>query len=224
MEGLSLLLKKRKNEGKLLGVKVSKLVKILHLFFVDDVLIMTKASVDEWKEIKEILLIFFSASGLLISWTKSTFYYDGIQGETLGNLKEFFPYNFEDLAKGFQYLGYFLKADAYKTVDWRWLLTKIESRIGIWCNIWLSLGGHFTLVKSVLEGQPVYWITLTSIPTSILEKIRKHMFIFLWSSDGGKMYMHLCSWEVIEKTKHMGGWGIQNIFLFNSALATNSLW
>jgi hypothetical protein len=153
MEGLSLLLKKGKDEGKLSGVKVSRLVKILHLFFVDDVLIMTKASVDEWKEIKEILLIFCSASGLLINWTKSTFYYVGIQGETLGNLKEIFPYNFDDLSKGFRYLGYFLKVDAYKTVDWRWLLIKIEKRIGMWCNRWLSLGGRFTLVKSVLEGQ-----------------------------------------------------------------------
>jgi hypothetical protein len=62
MEGLSLLLKKGKDEGKLSGVKVSRIVKILHLFFVDDVLIMTKATIDEWMEIKNILLIFCSAS------------------------------------------------------------------------------------------------------------------------------------------------------------------
>jgi hypothetical protein len=24
----------------------------------------------------------------------------------------------------------------------------------MWCNRWLSLGGRFTLIKSVLEGQP----------------------------------------------------------------------
>jgi hypothetical protein len=44
MEGFSLLLKKIQVEGKLTGVKVSRLVKILHLFFVNDVLIMTKAT------------------------------------------------------------------------------------------------------------------------------------------------------------------------------------
>jgi hypothetical protein len=47
MEGLSLLLKKIRDEGKLPGVKVSRIVKILHLFFVGDVLIMTKDSLQE---------------------------------------------------------------------------------------------------------------------------------------------------------------------------------
>jgi hypothetical protein len=52
MESFSLLLKKGQTEGSLTGVKVSRIVKILHLFFVDDILIMTKASLEEWKEIK----------------------------------------------------------------------------------------------------------------------------------------------------------------------------
>jgi hypothetical protein len=224
MEGLSLVLKKGKDEGKLSGVKVSRIIKILRLFFVDDVLVMTKASIDEGLEIKICLLIFRSASGLLINWTKSIFYHVRFHGETLENLKDIFPYNFEELAKGFRYLGYFLKVDAYKTVDWRWLLSKIEDRIGMWCNRWLSLGGRFTLVKYVLESQLVYWMALAAIPASILEKIRKLIFSFLWSGDEGKTHFHLCSWEVIAKPKLMGGWGIRNIYLFNNALAENSLW
>jgi hypothetical protein len=70
----------------------------------------------------------------------------------------------------------------------------------------------------------VYWMALAAIPTSILEKIRKLMFSFLWSGDEGKKYFHLCSWEVIARPKLLGGWGIRNIYLFNYALATNSLW
>jgi hypothetical protein len=70
----------------------------------------------------------------------------------------------------------------------------------------------------------VYWMALVAIPASILEKIRKLMFSFLWSGDEGKKHFHLCSWEVIAKPKLMGGWGIRNIFLFNNALAANSLW
>jgi len=101
MEGLSLHLKKGKVEGKLSRVKVFKLVKILQLFFLDTVLIMTKVSVDEWKEIKEILLIFCNASGFLINWTKSTFLFVGIKGESLEKIKKIFPYNFVDLSKRF---------------------------------------------------------------------------------------------------------------------------
>jgi hypothetical protein len=58
MEGLSLSLKKSHTEGKLTGIKVSRMVRILHLLFVDDVLIMSKASFTEWKEIHTLLNAF----------------------------------------------------------------------------------------------------------------------------------------------------------------------
>jgi hypothetical protein len=47
MESLSILLKQRQAMRELTGVKVSRIVKFLHLIFVDDVLIMTKASIEE---------------------------------------------------------------------------------------------------------------------------------------------------------------------------------
>jgi hypothetical protein len=44
MEGLSLILKDSQREGKLTGIKVSRTIKILHILFVDDVIIMTNAT------------------------------------------------------------------------------------------------------------------------------------------------------------------------------------
>jgi hypothetical protein len=58
MEGLILLLKEIQSEGKLTGVKVSKTIKILHILFVDDVIIMTKATLSEWWEIDKIIKLF----------------------------------------------------------------------------------------------------------------------------------------------------------------------
>jgi hypothetical protein len=55
MEGLSLALKKSKREGLLTGIKVSRFIRILHLFFVDDILILTNDSLSEWKEINRVL-------------------------------------------------------------------------------------------------------------------------------------------------------------------------
>jgi hypothetical protein len=52
MEGLSLLLKKSQSEGKITWIKVSRIVKILHLMFINDVLILTNGSLQEWMEIK----------------------------------------------------------------------------------------------------------------------------------------------------------------------------
>jgi hypothetical protein len=50
------------------------------------------------------------------------------------------------------------------------------------------------------------------------------MFKFLWSGVVGRKHFHLCSWDLLAKPKHLGGRGIQNIFIFNRALATKSLW
>jgi hypothetical protein len=91
MEGLILQLKNGQAEGKLTGVKVSRIVNNLHLFFIDDVLIMTNDSLQEWKEIKDMLITFFSDLGLMINWTKSNCHYARLQEKSLELLKELFP-------------------------------------------------------------------------------------------------------------------------------------
>jgi hypothetical protein len=78
MEALSLLLKSTQSEGKITGLLVSRTNKILHLLFADDILILTKGTLQEWTEIKEILNIFCSATGLTINWNKSSFHFANI--------------------------------------------------------------------------------------------------------------------------------------------------
>jgi hypothetical protein len=143
-----------------LGIKVSRLIWILHLLFVDDILIMTKASITEWLEIKKLLATFCSATGLLINSHKSSFYQFGVQQPVLDSIKAVFTYSINNLANGFKYLGYILKADRFKAEDWNWLLMKYENRINHWCNRWLTLGGQLVLAKAVLESQPIYWLAL----------------------------------------------------------------
>jgi hypothetical protein len=207
MEGLSLLLKKSQAEGRITGIKVSRLVKILHLLFVDDVLIMTNASLLEWREISRLLLVFCSASGLQINWTKSTFHFANLQAQQLEQLKVLFPHNFTHLSSGFKYLRYYIKADHYKASDWDWLVSKVEKKLGHWCNRWLSIGGRYTLIKSTLEGQPIYWMALAAIPTSVLDKLQKLTFNFLWSGSKDQYKIHHCNWELLatRKTKVDGG-------------------
>jgi hypothetical protein len=114
MESISLLLKKSHSEGVLSGVKVSRVIKILHLIFVDDILIMSKESLEEWMVIKSLLELFCCALGLKVNLEKSTFHHSGLQGEALDKLKDAFTINFIELSKGFMYLGYFIKAERSK--------------------------------------------------------------------------------------------------------------
>jgi hypothetical protein len=109
MEGLSLLLKESKRDGKLMGVKVSIIIKILHLFFVDDVLIMTRATLQEWMEVDRLIKIFCKASGLQVNESKTTVLHAGLLEVDLIPLKILLPFNFAELSVGFNYLGYYLK-------------------------------------------------------------------------------------------------------------------
>jgi hypothetical protein len=189
MEGLSLLLKNFIGEGILTGIKVSRLYKILHLLFVDDVLIMTRATLQEWWEIDKIICLFCKASGLMVNQSKTIVHYAGLTDIELAPFKSVLPYTFSELSSGFKYLGYYLKTGAQKAEDWDWLVARITKKIGIWCNRWLSLGGRYILIKTVLEGQSIYWMSMETIPRSVLSKIRKLMFHFLWN--GHKDTQHI---------------------------------
>jgi hypothetical protein len=131
---------------------------------------------------------FCGASGLEINAHKSTFHHYGVQQAFLDQLNDLYHFGSTCLSEGFKYLGYFLKLDSYKVADWHWLLMKYEHRICHWCNRFLSLGGRFVLIKVVLESQPVYWLALAHIPATVLNKIRKLTFSYLWS---GAKNIHL---------------------------------
>jgi hypothetical protein len=156
MEGLNRLLKHSLEEGLITWIRISKLTKILHLLFVDDVLILSKASLIEWRVIDSIINFFCKASGLSMNLNKSTVHFEGLTDLELNIFKTLLPYSFNDLSFGFCYLGYFLKSRTHHSADWEWLISKISNKIGSWCNRFLSLGGRYILVKTVLEGQIVY--------------------------------------------------------------------
>lgn len=57
------------------------------------------------------------------------------------------------------------------------------------------------MIKSVLEGIPVYWLSLSHIPSFVLQTIRKRMFNFLWSSNADNEKFCLPKWETIARPK-----------------------
>jgi hypothetical protein len=224
LESLNILLKRSQLAGKLTGIKASRLTQILHLLFVDDVIIMTSASLAEWTEIFNVLNSFCSVSGLKINYQKSIFLATGVRDAFLLELKSLFGFDFRDLVAGFNYLGYYIKPSSYKAKDWSWLFEKFERRIQLWCNRCLSMGGRYILIKAVLESLPVYWMALAHIPHSVLKKLRQLIFAFLWNGSKQSRGLHLCGWETLSKPKALGGWGLRNLHLTYLALSANTLW
>ena len=73
-------------------------------------------------------------------------------------MREIFQFPNRNLDEGVKYLGFHLKPNSYKKIDWVWLLSKIEKRIGAWSHKCLSRAGRLVLVKVVLEAMSVYWM------------------------------------------------------------------
>jgi hypothetical protein len=224
METLSLLLKKGKVENKILGVKVSRLVNIMHLFLVDNVLIMSNVDLNERKEILDRILLFCKATGLLENFSKTTVHYEGLTESELVPFRSLLDFPFLAMHLGFKYLGFYLKNGPQRVADWLWLIRKIEKKIGVWCYKWLSLGGRFIMLKMVLESQSIYWMAVELIPKFILNQIRKLCFNFLWNGNNTTSHIHLCSWEALSRPKSSGGWGLRNLAHFNTSLLANTLW
>jgi hypothetical protein len=59
---------------------------------------------------------------------------------------------------------------------------------------------------------------------SVLCKIRKMMFHFLWNGHNDSQHYHLCRWDILSRPKKFGGWGFRNLGFFNLALNANTLW
>ena len=222
MNGLRRWIDRAKQDSLILGIKVSTNYHLTHVFFVDDVLLFGATSLAEWTKYHEIITVYCSATGMMISNAKCLFISteDSIQPDIM----DMFSIGGTLLDSGFHYLGFYLKPNSYRINDWVWLWKRLDKKIGLWVYRYLSLGGRLTLAKAVLESIPVYWLSLFKVPGTILSGIRKKIFSFIWLGNNIDKKLHLARWEILSKPKAMGGWGLKNLSLFSKALRMKSFW
>jgi len=153
---------------------------------------------------RDVINPFCKASSMEVSATKSCFMSTSM--ELNDCVLDIFPYKVNLVEEDFVYLGFNLKPNGYGKNDWKWLLNRVDKRIGVWCYRWLSLGGRLTLAKVVLESIHVYWLSLFKLPMSILEELRKKTVAFIWSGKLANNKYHLACWESLYQfLGRMGG-------------------
>lgn len=119
IEGLSRLLNLARDTGKIIGIKVSKNYNITHVLYVDDVLLFGIGIFDEWVHYKQILDIFYNATGMIISIPNSCIFHMNLTSSNCDRIGSLFPYDVKELEGGIKYLGYTLKPNAYSILDWQ---------------------------------------------------------------------------------------------------------
>ena len=94
--------------------------------FVDDALIFCDGSHQDGMNLTEILLLFSSATDMIVNFVKFLFYeaemtlFEVVDYKNLLDIKEM------RLVEGLKYLGFMLKPLDYRVKDWSWLLKKCE--------------------------------------------------------------------------------------------------
>lgn len=95
-----------------------------------------------------------------------------------------------------------------------------------WNSAHLSLGGKIILLKSVLFGLPIYYLSFFKAPIGVVEGIESLFIRFLWGggcSESSKK-MHWVAWAKVCREKEEGGLSIKDLKAFNYALLGKWLW
>jgi hypothetical protein len=102
--------------------------------------------------------------------------------------------------------------------EWKLVEERLQKRLSSWKGKLLSLGGRLVLVNSVLTNMVLYMISFFILPKGVLHKLDYYRSRFFWQGDSEKKKYRLVKWSVVCRPKDMGGLGVHDLEVKNSAL------
>uniref|UniRef100_A0A2N9GQ47 Reverse transcriptase domain-containing protein n=1 Tax=Fagus sylvatica TaxID=28930 RepID=A0A2N9GQ47_FAGSY len=225
MEVLSRMLRKVEEEGLIRGFKAgcnaAVDLSISHLLYADDTILFCDADPDQLLYIRMVLTCFEAVTGLRVNMAKSEMVPVG-EVQNISVLADSLCCNIGDLP--LSYLGMPLGASFKAVTVWNPILEKLDRRLSGWQKLYLSKGGRLTLLKSTLSSLPTYFMSLFTIPISVVRRIEKLQRNFLWGGMGDEFKYHLVGWDTVCTPKEAGGLGVRSLFWTNKALLGKWLW
>uniref|UniRef100_M1A801 Reverse transcriptase zinc-binding domain-containing protein n=1 Tax=Solanum tuberosum TaxID=4113 RepID=M1A801_SOLTU len=168
--------------------------------------------------LRVIFNIFDAVSGLHINWGKSFIY----PINTVEDLAEKLGGKVGELPT--TYLGMPLGAKSKSKNIWSGVIERCEKRLAYWKSQYLSTGGRFTLVSSVMDSIPSYMMSLFPIPASVTDRLDVVRRNFIWKGSEDKKKYHLVKWEELLESKKGGGLNIRRLDRHNKSLMMKRLW
>ena len=224
-KALVCLLKKADDMNLIEAVHIGKeKASLKHLQFADDTLIFAPRKSRVITNYFRILDIFAMMSGLSLNYSKSYFISWNASDQawardtarSMGCSHSICPFN---------YLGFPLGDHMNKRSAWKPVVEKIRNRLASCKAKILSKAGRLTLIKSVLNSLPVYYMSMFKMPKAIALKIVSLRRKFFWSGvTSEKLGCPRIKWSNIELPKELGGLGVGNIMHKNLILLFKWWW
>ncbi|GJX92153.1 RNA-directed DNA polymerase, eukaryota [Tanacetum coccineum] len=180
MESLHISFSKAMHQGFFKGIRISSndTVCLSHLYYADDAVFIGEWNEENLLNIVKILQCFFLASGLCINLHKcSIIGVGGVKTEEV--LRKATLIGCDIGETPFKYLGVMVGTSMLKIKACDMIVDKISARLSKWKVKTLSIGGHLTLIMSVLGSLPTYYFSLFKVPSGVLknlESLRSNFF------------------------------------------------
>ncbi|GKB13443.1 RNA-directed DNA polymerase, eukaryota, reverse transcriptase zinc-binding domain protein [Tanacetum coccineum] len=210
MEVLSLSMEKNIEDSNGFGYHFGcKELKLSHMCFADDLLVLCKGNKESIEVIKRSLEEFSKASGLVPNLGKSIIFFGSINERDKIDLLQVMPFKCGKLPV--RYLGVPLLAKKLGVKDCKVLCDKVEERINTWRNKTLSYAGRIQLIASVLSSMQQYWASVYLLPNTVINDLEKLFKRFLWNAGDSARGKVRVAWKVVCRPKDQGGLGIKSL-------------
>lgn len=198
---LSRLLARAKQNGLISGVKVSQLSpKVTHLMYVDDLVIYSKATMEEAGAVSQCLQQYCNWTGQVIIWHKSAIHFNSNTNASVRN-EICCLLGIRECQHKDSYLGHPFCNFKSKSTVYRGLLERLENKISGWKKRALSM-----LIKSMAQAVPSHVMQSFLLLRSLLKKMDRRIKKFFWGFDDSiTHHLHLKSWKSIFQPKSVGG-------------------
>ncbi|XP_015934406.2 uncharacterized protein LOC107460547 [Arachis duranensis] len=197
-------------------------IELSHLQFADDTVLFCPPEEDTIKNYRRLLRCFQLMSGLSINFDKSSLIPINCDEQWVQRMCGVLGCKQANLPV--KYLGIWLGANPRLVKTWKPLIDKVEEKLSLWKAKILNKTGKLVLIKSVLNSLPVYYMSLYKMPKAVAEKLISLQRRFLWSKKDEKSGMALIKWEVVQAPKKLGGLGVGDAMIRNSALLFKWWW
>jgi len=160
------------------GVGSVNEVRLTHLQFADDTLIIGEKSWLNVCSMRAMLLLFEEVLGLKVNFQKSMLTGVNISDSWLTEAASVM--NCRRGTIPFVYLGLPIGGDSTKLSFWKPVVDRIVTRLSLWNNKFLSFGGRLVLLKVVLSSLSVYFLSFFKSPAGIISSLESLSKTFFW--------------------------------------------